>query len=140
MSAQRSAREVIDDHLELARSGDFDTDLERNYHPDVVFFMSDGIYRGREGGLELAKRLEEELPGATFEYTTVLVEADVGFLEWTGRANETEVNDGADSFVVRDGLIVAQTIHYTVEPRTRAPQEVATDGPVGLHHPDQSVR
>lgn len=26
------------------------------------------------------------------------------------------VDDGADSFVVRDGRIVAQTIHYTVVP------------------------
>ena len=26
------------------------------------------------------------------------------------------VSDGADSFFIRDGLVVAQTIHYTVEP------------------------
>ena len=25
------------------------------------------------------------------------------------------VTDGADSFFIRDGLLVAQTIHYTVE-------------------------
>jgi len=27
------------------------------------------------------------------------------------------VRDGADSFVIEDGWIVAQTIHYTVEAR-----------------------
>jgi hypothetical protein len=29
------------------------------------------------------------------------------------------IRDGADSYVIRDGKIVAQTIHYTVEPRAR---------------------
>lgn len=51
--------------------------------------------------------------------------ADVGFLEWTARAADgSRVEDGADSFVIRDGRIRAQTIHYTVPPApgtTRTP-------------------
>jgi hypothetical protein len=31
------------------------------------------------------------------------------------RAAHTRVRDGADSFVIEDGWIVAWTIHYTVE-------------------------
>ena len=56
------------------------------------------------------------MPGATFEYTTQLVEGEVAFLEWTARSESVRVADGADSFFIRDGLVVAQTIHYTVEP------------------------
>lgn len=32
---------------------------------------------------QLAERLRSELPGAAFEYTTVLVDGEIGFLEWT---------------------------------------------------------
>lgn len=32
-----------------------------------------------------------------------------------------QVRDGADSFVVRDGCIAVQTIHYTVETTTNSP-------------------
>ena len=35
--------------------------------------------------------------------------------EWTADGPTARVRDGADSFVIRDGRIVVQTIHYTVE-------------------------
>jgi hypothetical protein len=46
----------------------------------------------------------------------VLVDGNVAFLEWTAEGEGAGVRDGVDTFVVRDGKIVAQTIHYTVEP------------------------
>ncbi len=59
----------------------------------------------------------QELPQATFQYRTRLVDGEMAFLEWTAQAEGTEVKDGADSFLIRDGRILAQTIHYTVCPR-----------------------
>jgi hypothetical protein len=56
------------------------------------------------------------MPGAISEYTTQLVEGEAAFLEWRARSKSVRVSDGADSFFIRDGLVVAQTIHYTVEP------------------------
>jgi hypothetical protein len=112
----RTTREVFEDHLQLAKDGDLETDLARNVAADIVVFMADGIYHGHEGVRELAARLMDELPSARFEYTTVLSEGEVAFLEWRADASGAVVTDGADSFVVRDGKIVAQTIHYTVVP------------------------
>jgi hypothetical protein len=60
--------------------------------------------------------LREEMPGATFEYTTQLLEGEAAFLEWTARSESVRVTDGADSFFIRDELVVAQTIRYTVVP------------------------
>ena len=64
---------------------------------------------------ELARVLAEELPDALATYTNLLVEG-FAFLEGTADSGHTRVRDGADSFVIEDGWIVAQTIHYTVEP------------------------
>lgn len=135
MSTHRSARDVIEDHLELSRSGSIDDDLERNYAPDVTCFFRQEIHRGHDALRQLAERLSDELPGATFRYPTVLADGDVGFLEWTATSEHAEVRDGADSYVVRDGRIVAQTIHYTVEPRRDA-GAAATVAPQGLHNPE----
>ncbi len=55
------------------------------------------------------------MPGAAFEYTTQLVEGKAAFLEWTARSESVRVVVGADSFFIRDGPVVAQTIHYTIE-------------------------
>lgn len=65
---------------------------------------------------QLARLLREQLPNMRFQYRTVLVEGEVGFLEWTADADGAKVEDGADSYVIHDGRIVAQTIHYTVIP------------------------
>ncbi len=42
-------------------------------------------------------------------------EERVALLEWTYEDAHVRVRDGVDSYLVEDGKIVAQTIHYTVE-------------------------
>lgn len=113
--ADRPTAEVFRDHLERARRGDVTGDLERNYAEDVVVLSAYGVEHGREGARRLADLLEQQLPSARFDYALELVERDVALLEWTAVADGARVDDGVDSFVVRDGRIVAQTIHYTVE-------------------------
>jgi hypothetical protein len=117
-SPLRSAKEVLDDHLRESQDGSVEADLSRNYGEDLVVLTSDGIYHGHDGLRQLAEKLSNEVPNPVFEYRTRLVEGDVGFLEWTCRGDNAYVNDGADSYVIRNGKIVAQTIHYTVKPLT----------------------
>lgn len=112
---RRSAQEVFDDHLRLAAEHRFEEDIDRNVAPDCVVLERRGIFHGREGVRELARLLEQELPAAPYRYTNRLVEGRIAFLEWTAEAEHRRVRDGADSFVIEDGWIVAQTIHYTVE-------------------------
>lgn len=112
----RTAEEVLDDHLEKRLQGRFEDDLAQNYAPDVVMFSAAGVFRGHDGVRELHRRLVRELPDCRFEYRVRLLDGDVGFLEWSAACEHARVDDGADSFVIHDGKIVAQTIHYTVEP------------------------
>ena len=44
------------------------------------------------------------------------MEGEAAFLEWTARSESVRVTDGADSFFIRDELVVAKTIHYTAVP------------------------
>lgn len=109
----RSAREVIDAHLEQGRTGTVDADLAENFDRHVAILTRWGTHRGHDGMRELAQKLKEELPDMEFSYDEVLVEDGVGFLEWRGYGSDgSHVCDGADSYVVRRGRIVAQTIHY----------------------------
>jgi hypothetical protein len=112
---RRSAAEVFEDHLRLAGEHHFEEDIERNVSPDIVVLERRGIFRGRDGTRELARLLEEEMPKAPYVYTNRLIAGRVAFLEWTAESEHACVRDGADSFVIEDGWIVAQTIHYTVE-------------------------
>lgn len=49
MSAPRSTREVLDDHLRVAQECHLETDLERNFSDEVVLLTSYGVFRGIEG-------------------------------------------------------------------------------------------
>lgn len=46
----------------------------------------------------------------------------MGFLEWTGHSAVAQIDDGTDSYLIRGGRIVVQTIHYTVRPLSNPQQ------------------
>jgi len=124
--SRRSAREVLDDHLNIANNWvgipSFEDvlaeDLRRNVSEDIVILMSRGTFRGHAGLRELALMLAGELPEhKAFDYTYVAVDGRMGLLEWAYQDSQVQVRDGVDSYLIENGKIVAQTIRYTVEPR-----------------------
>ncbi|QZN84187.1 nuclear transport factor 2 family protein [Cellulomonas sp. C5510] len=109
----RSTRDVVEAHLECRKAGDLERDLRENYAPDVVVLTwGEGAARGIDALRRSAHVLNTYLPVGSYEYDQVLVEDQFAMLQWRGRGRGTQVHDGADSYVVRDGRIVAQTIHY----------------------------
>jgi hypothetical protein len=115
--AIRTAKEIIEDHLNLSKKGTIEEDLKHNYAEDVILLTSYGIYKGHDGVKELMEMLNKELPDASFDYKKILVDGDIAFLEWSGDSKNTKIEDGADSYIVRNGRIIAQTIHYTITPK-----------------------
>ncbi len=113
----RSTEDVFEDHLASAARGDTDGDIERNFAPDVVLLTGLGVFRGHDGVRRSRAILAADLPGARYEYLTRLVDGDAAFLEWQATAEDVQVDDGADGFIVADGRIRVQTIHYTLRHR-----------------------
>jgi hypothetical protein len=111
----RSTKDVLEDHLRESQNGSIEADLQRNYAEDLVVLTREGVCRGHDGLRQLADRLRKELPGSKFEYRALVVDGEIAFLEWSGRGGTAHVDDGADTYVVREGRIVAQTVHYTVK-------------------------
>ena len=111
---RRTPQEVLDDHLRLAADGDLDGDLERNCAGDIVVLTARGVFEGHDGVRELAHQLMEEVPSGEWRYLQRLVAGRMAFLEWTVEAGPFRVPDGADSYLIENGRIQAQTIHYTV--------------------------
>jgi hypothetical protein len=116
VSNQRSAQEVLDDHLATSLNGSVEDDIARNYAEGVVVVSNWGIEHGHDGVRKIAALLQSQLPECTFAYKLRLVAGEVGMLQWTGQSSAGSIRDGVDSYVIRDGLIVAQTISYTITP------------------------
>ena len=61
-----------------------------------------------------------DLEGIVSDYAdwavpTQIFEGELLFIEWSADAEKTRVEDGIDTFIFRDGEIVAQTVRYTVQ-------------------------
>jgi hypothetical protein len=113
-----TTRQVLDNHLRCRQAGDVEVDIQQNYHARVRLLSTEGVHHGHDGVRYLAGILRSYLPDGDYHYGQVLTDGEVGMLTWSGRCvrTDTAVHDGADSYVIRDGLIVAQTIHYATTP------------------------
>lgn len=114
--ACRTAQEVFADHLERRRTKDLESDLARNYASGVVLLTAFGVFRGLDGVRTSAGILRDAVPDAQYDYRVRLVEGDVAFLEWAAWSETARIEDGVDSFLIRDGRIQVQTIHFRVVP------------------------
>lgn len=111
----RSTREVIEHHLECRQADDLERDIRESYSNDVLLLSYEGVHRGHAGVRKLADILASYVPAGTYRYEQVICEDDVGMLRWTAESGGVEVQLGVDSYIVREGLIVAQTIYYTTQ-------------------------
>jgi hypothetical protein len=110
----RSPREVLEDHLALRMANELEDDIRRNYDPEVILLSLTAARRGHDGVRQMAAELQRDCAGNDYEYDEVLVNDDVGMLVWSARCPQGTITDGTDSFVVRDGRIAVQTVHYHV--------------------------
>lgn len=108
----RRAEEVFEDHLRLRLEGRLEEDITRNYARDVVLLTSNSNACGHDAIRISARRLAEQLPQAKFEIIEKQLNGRFALLIWRASSDHHDAVDGADSFVIEDGLIQLQTIHY----------------------------
>lgn len=116
-TAGRSASDVLQEHLELREAGDLEEDLRRNYASEVVLLSARGVLRGHEGVRASAAFLYEAAARHEYVYHLTVTDDRMAMLEWSAAGDEVCIVDGVDSYLIEDGLIKAQTIHYRVQSR-----------------------
>ncbi len=116
-TAQRFAADVLQDHLRLREAGELEEDLRRNYATDVVLLSARGALHGHEGVRTSAAFLYEAAAGHEYCYHMTVVDDRMAMLEWSAVGHEMRIVDGVDSYLIEDGVIKAQTIHYRVRSR-----------------------
>ena len=102
------------DHLECAQRGDIAADIERNFSTACTLLTSYGVFRGHDGVKAAAALLDQQIGRTNYRYRTQMTDGEVPFLEWTAESSRAWIDDGADSYLIRNGRIEAMTIHYTV--------------------------
>lgn len=113
-----SAKEVVAQHLKCFREGDLEGILA-DYAPGAVFFTPDGALRGVDEIRPLFQAMIAEFqePGTEFNMRRQFVEGDHAYILWTAETADNVYELGTDTFVVRDGKIVAQSFTCKIAPK-----------------------
>ena len=113
-----STKDVVDRHLEFFSKGDLKGILS-DYAPGAVLFTPDGPLRGADAIRPLFQAMIAEFgkPGAAFSMKQYSVEGDYAYILWTAETADNVYEMATDTFVVRDGKIVAQSFTGKITPR-----------------------
>jgi ketosteroid isomerase-like protein len=113
-----STKDVLDHHLKCFGEGDLQGILS-DYAPTAVLFTPDGPLRGADAIRPLFQALVAEFgkPGTTFSMKQQFVEGEHAYILWSAETADNVYELGTDTFVVRDGKIVAQSFTGKITPK-----------------------
>jgi ketosteroid isomerase-like protein len=113
-----STKDVLERHLKCFGEGDLNGILS-DYAPGAVLFTSNGPLKGTDAIRPLFQALiaEFEKPGAAFNMKRQSVEGDYAYILWDAETADNVYELATDTFVVRDGKIVAQSFTGKIAPK-----------------------
>lgn len=113
-----STRDVVDHHLKCFGEGDLKGVLS-DYAPGAVMFTPDGPLRGANAMRPLFQAMIAEFgkPGASFRMRQQFAEGDYAYILWAAETADNVYELGTDTFIVRDGKIVAQSFTGKITPK-----------------------
>ena len=113
-----STKDVINHHLTAFSERDLKGVLS-DYAPDAIFFTAQGPLKGPDAIRPLFQTMIAEFakPGATFAMKQQFVEDDYAYILWSAETADNVYELGTDTFIVRDGKIVAQSFTGKITPK-----------------------
>ena len=120
-----STKGVLERHLKCFGAGDL-AGLLADYVADTVVFRPNG-FGGPGGGVAKGPAAlravfsivlaEFARPGTRFEMRQQAIEGDYGYIVWEAETAQNVYELGSDTFIVKDGKIVAQSIAAKIVPK-----------------------
>src|SRR6516164_2062946 len=113
-----STKEVVDNHLKCFGEGDLKGILS-DYAPGAVLFTPNGPLRGTDAMRPLFQALIAEFgkPDAVVSMKQQSVEGEYAYILWTAETADNIYEIATDTFVVRNGKIVAQSFTGKITPK-----------------------
>src|SRR5215472_6438540 len=113
-----SISDVLDRHLRCFAERDVEGVLA-DYSSDAVFFSPAGPLKGPDAIRPFFQNLVSEFakPGCSFKMLQRYSDGDHAYIIWTAETADNSYEFATDTFVVRDGKIVAQSFAAKTSPK-----------------------
>jgi SnoaL-like domain len=112
--------DVLDQHLKSFGRNDLDGVLA-DYSSDAVLFIPGRSLKGPNAIKPFFQALLAEFakPGATFSLGQQCVDGDYAYILWSAETADNWYEAATDTFVVRNGKIVAQSFAARITPKRK---------------------
>jgi len=116
----RTTSDVINQHLKSFAENNLDGILA-DYSPEAVLFTPGGPLRGPAEIKPFFQAFLSEFakPGASFSLQQQYAEGEYAYILWSAETADNTFETATDTFVVRDGKIVAQSFNARITPKQR---------------------
>ena len=113
-----STSDVLYRHLRSFAEYDLDGVLA-DYASDAVLFVPAGPLKGLDAIKPLFQQLISEFawPGSSFTMQRQYIEGDHAYILWTAETADNSYEFATDTFVVRNGKIIAQSFAAKLKPK-----------------------
>ena len=113
-----STSDVLDRHLKSFAEHDVDSAVS-DYSLDAVLFAPNGPLKGPDAIKPLFEALISEFakPGSSFTMQLRSIEGDHAYILWTAETADNSYEFATDTFVVRNGKIIAQSFAAKIKPK-----------------------
>jgi ketosteroid isomerase-like protein len=123
-----TTNDVLDQHLKCFYENDLEGVLA-DYSSDAVLFVPGRPLKGPNAIKPFFQALLSEFakPGASFSMREQCVEGDYAYILWSAETTDNSYEAATDTFVVRNGKIVAQSFAARITPKrgTASPEHVS---------------
>ena len=117
LSISEQTEKMLLHHLQAFGTGDVET-IMADYAEDAVLITPDGALKGHAQIRSLFAQIFADMfpPDSTsFNLAKQVVEGEIAYILWSGSSPHYNAPFATDTFVMRDGKIVAQTFAAQLE-------------------------
>lgn len=110
----RTTEQTIEEHIALIQAGNIDEAL-CDYAPDAAVILPGQVVTGLDNIRAGLEGIGSLLGGAIPEVTSLTTHDSTGLLTFSAFGTPCTIPDGSDTYIVKKGRIVTQTVHDTFE-------------------------
>lgn len=114
------AEKIVEHHLASADSRNVE-EIVRDYADDAILISPDGVNKGKQAIHTAFQQMMAQQPFPALTTTRKVFEGNVGYITWTMNAGQPNAVSGTDTFIIRNGKIVVQTVAILTPPAPAKP-------------------
>lgn len=104
-----STESVVAHHMQSGNNRNVE-EVMRDYADNAILISPDGVYKGKQAIRKSYEQLVAQGSESVITADRKVFEGEVGYVAWSMNAGQGPAVHGSDTFIVKNGKIVVQTV------------------------------